>query len=50
MHPFSVNKNGLKQLHVTITVHGLIFGKANIIGRIFASEIWKAYFWEGLLV
>ena len=47
------NENNLKHQgnspkQLTLTVHGLTFGRA-IIGRIFASEIWGAYFREGLL-
>ena len=26
-----------------------LYSEGLIIGRIFASEIWGAYFWEGLL-
>ena len=39
--------NSLKQL--TLTVHELII-KRLIIGRICASVIWGAYFWEGLII
>ena len=39
-------ENSLKQ--IAITVHGFIFGRALLIGRSFASEIWGAYFQEGI--
>ena len=38
----------LKQL--ALTVHVLMFGTGRIIGRIFASEIWGAYFREGVFI
>ena len=41
-------ENSLKQ--IAITVHGLIYSGGLIIGRIFASEIWGAYFREGLFL
>ena len=44
----SGNKNSLKQLKTASTNSPWAYSGGLIIGRIFASEIWGAYFREGL--